>query len=232
MPRRARLELSSIPMHITQRGVNRCAVFFDPGDRRHYLRLLHRAARQHEIAVHAYALMDNHVHLLTSSEAVGSTSAAMRWLGQCYAQAFNRRYGRTGTLWEGRFKSCLVECENYLLAVYRYIDLNPVRAAMADSPEQYPWSSARGNLGLWRDPILTPHAVFQSLATHGDVRRRTYRDWLLQGISQQDLDAIRASLQQEKVLGSKRFRGMVKRTLNQDATWRPSGRPKTKRGRG
>lgn len=145
MPRRARLQLPGIPLHITQRGVNRGAVFVDDEDREHYQQLLQRACQDHAVALHAYVLMGNHVHLLMASDEAGSVSEALRWLGPCYVQAFNRRHRRSGTLWEGRFKSCLVDTDRYLLTVIRYIELNPLRARMADSAQAYPWSSARAH---------------------------------------------------------------------------------------
>lgn len=230
MPRRARLELPGVPLHITQRGVNRGAVFVDDEDRHHYLDLLSRATVSHGVAVHAYVLMGNHVHLLTSSEESGAISSAMRWLGQCYAQAFNRKYHRTGALWEGRFKSCLVDSDHYLLAVYRYIELNPVRAAMADAPELYRWSSVHGNLGLMSDQLLSPHPVFLGLGANMSSRAYAYRQWLMQGVHPDELRAIRGYLAQERALGSERFTSMVEKTLGQSAIWRPRGRP-TQSGR-
>lgn len=134
MPRQARLEIPGVPLHITQRGVNRCAIFLDDDDRRHYLCLLGESAAEHGLEIHTYVLMGNHVHLLVSSGESGQVSLAMRQLGQAYVTAFNRRHRRTGTLWEGRFKSCLVDSDRYLLTAYRYIELNPVRAAMVEKP--------------------------------------------------------------------------------------------------
>ena len=110
--------------------------------------LLTESARDNDMAIHAYVLMGNHVHLLVSTTRPGALSDAMRQLGQNYVPAFNRRHRRTGTLWEGRFKSCLVSTDHYLLTVYRYIELNPVRAAMVQAPEDHPWSSVHANLGL------------------------------------------------------------------------------------
>lgn len=225
MPRRARLELPGVPMHIMQRGVNRRSVFMDTDDREHYLRLLRRASKAQGISVHAYVLMGNHVHLLVTAQELGSISAAMHRLGQCYVQAFNRKHQRTGTLWEGRFKSCLVDTETYLLTVYRYIEQNPVRAAMIDSPEQYHWSSARGNLGLRSDPLLTPHPAFLALASDPETRVSVYAQWLMQGTCSKELDAIRAYLEQGKTLGSARFQKMVEQTTGRVASWRPRGRP-------
>ena len=112
MPRQTRLELPGTPLHITQRGVNRCAIFVDEEDRRHYYELLRDTVHEHGIAVHAYVLMGNHVHLLLTSPERDALSRAMRNVGQCYVQAFNRRHRRTGTLWQGRFKSCLVDGRN------------------------------------------------------------------------------------------------------------------------
>ena len=137
MPRRPRLELPGIPLHITHRGVNRAATFLDDGDFHEYRYCLGDALAAHGIALHAYVLMTNHVHLLLTSPVPGQLSAAMRQLGQRYVPAFNRKHGRTGTLWEGRFKSCLVDSERYLLTVHRYIELNPVRAAMVTAAEHY-----------------------------------------------------------------------------------------------
>ena len=135
MPRRPRLELPGIPMHVTQRGVNRCAIFVDDVDRHHYRRVLREACTKDAVAVHALVLMDNHVHLLLASSQPGNVSMAMRNAGQAYVQAFNMRHGRSGTLWQGRYKSSLVDSERYLLSVMRYIELNPVRAAMVATPE-------------------------------------------------------------------------------------------------
>jgi putative transposase len=126
MPRQPRLELLGVPMHVTQRGVNRCATFLDDEDHIHYLRLLLERSKKLVVNVHAYVLMINHIHLLLSSDAPGAVSRMMRQVGHTYVAAFNRRHQRTGTLWEGRLKSCLIDSEQYLLTVYRYIELNPV----------------------------------------------------------------------------------------------------------
>jgi putative transposase len=225
MPRRARLEVPGIPLHIVQRGVNRGAVFVDNEDRHHYLDLLNKVAVDYEVAVHAYVLMGNHVHLLMTSDEAGAISMAMRRLGQCYAQAFNRKYRRTGPLWEGRFKSCLVESDRYLLTVYRYIELNPVRAALAATPERYRWSSVHGNLGLLSDSLLSPHPVFLGLGADILSRGHAYRHWLVQGTDPDDLRIIRDYVSQERALGSPRFQSMVEKMLGHCVGFRPRGRP-------
>jgi hypothetical protein len=131
--------------------------------------------------------MGNHVHLLISTEKAGALSKAMRHIGQNYVSTFNRRHRRTGTWWEGRFKSCLVDSDRYLLTVYRYIELNPVRAAMVEMPEHYPWSSVRANLALLNDPIVTPHAAFLAMAPDRTQRAEAYRMWLRAGINDDEL---------------------------------------------
>jgi len=212
-------------MHITQRGVNRAAIFVDDDDRQHYLALLGVTLPRHHVALHAYVLMGNHVHLLTSAAQAGSISQALRNHGQCYVQAFNRRHGRTGTLWEGRFKSCLVDSDRYLLAVYRYIELNPVRAAMVATPEEHRWSSVHVHLGHRMDPLLTPHPVFDALGRDAADRAKAYRAWLYQPIESRELHVVREHLNQERALGDRRFQAMVEKTLNRPACVRPRGRP-------
>ncbi len=225
MPRQARLEIPGIPLHITQRGVNRCAIFLDGDDRRHYLRLLGESAARHGLSIHAYVLMGNHVHLLVSSGEAGKVSLAMRQLGQAYVTAFNRRHRRSGTLWEGRFKSCLVDSDRYLLTAYRYIELNPVRAAMVERPEHHHWSSVHANLALCEDVLVTPHARFLEMGATALMRAEAYRTWLSQGVSDDELTAIRRHLQQERALGSKRFQAMAERTLGRPVSLRRPGRP-------
>jgi putative transposase len=225
MPRRSRLELPGIPMHITQRGVNRAAVFIDNGDRYHYLSLLRSIFPQYNVALHAYVLMGNHVHLLASSPEAGAISCAMRKLHQCHVNAFNRRHRRTGTLWEGRFKSCLVDTDRYLLTVSRYIELNPVRAAIAVSPEEYRWSSVHAHLNLLTDPVHTPHPIYLALDRDDTVRAQVYREWLYEAIDDDELAAIRQHLKQERVLGDPRFQAMAEKALNRSVCVRPQGRP-------
>jgi len=226
MPRRPRLLIAGIPLHITQRGVNRGATFIDSQDRCLYRELLAGMAAEGDVLIHAYVLMSNHVHLLVTPISCGGLARAMRLLNQRYVAAFNRRHHRTGTLWESRFRSCLVETEGYLLTLYRYVELNPVRAAMVDAPEHYRWSSARGNLGMSRDPCLTPHPAYLALGVHAAVRANAYRDWLREGLANADLEAIRVHIRQERALGSPRFQAMVARTLNRPVAVRLRGRPR------
>lgn len=225
MPRTPRLLLPGVPLHITQRGINKGAVFLDDEDRHHFRRLL-RDALQSGIALHAFVLMDNHVHLLLTARTTRGLSCAMRRLGQCYVQAFNLRHRRCGSLWQGRFKSCLVQSERYLLNVMRYIELNPVRAAVVQRPEDHRWSSVHTHLGHAYDPLISPHPVY--LALGGDLaeRARNYRAWIDAGIAAEELAQLRSYARQERALGDERFQRMVEITLGRHASTRGRGRPR------
>ena len=145
MPRRARLSLPGIPWHIIQRGNNRSVCFHAEEDYYFYIYHLAELAARFGCAIHAYVLMTNHVHLLLTPEKANSVALLMKNLGQRYVQYVNRVYRRSGTLWEGRFRSCLTQTDDYVLACYRYIELNPVRAAMVRHPRDYRWSSYPAN---------------------------------------------------------------------------------------
>jgi putative transposase len=225
MPRRPRLDIPGIPMHLTHRGVNRAATFLEPGDPHAYLAALQDAMATHAVRVHAYVLMSNHVHLLVSADGTGAVGRAMRDVGRAYVPAFNRRHGRTGTLWEGRFKSCLVDTDDYLLRAYRYIELNPVRAAMVERPEEHPRSSVHANLGLRADALVTPHPLFAALGCADTPRAVAYRAWLDGGIAADELQGLRRHMQQERAWGSPRFQAMVEETLQRPARCRSRGRP-------
>ena len=204
-PRVPRLEIPGVPLHVTQRGVNRCAIFHDDHDRRCYRRLLWQACGRYGVYTHAFVLMGNHVHLLLAAPEAGAISNAMRQLGQTYAQQFNLKHGRTGGLWQGRFKSCLVGDDRYLLTVMRYIELNPVRAAMVAEPADYRWSSVHMHLGECRDPWLVPHPLYLALGTDAGARASLWKRWLREGIASDDISAIRRHLAQERALGGERF---------------------------
>ncbi len=226
MPRQARLFLPGVPLHVTQCGVNRGAIFVDDEDRRHYRRLLRNACQRHAVQVHAFVLMSNHVHLLVTAPTASVLAQAMRNAGQCYVQHFNARHRRCGTLWQGRFKSCMVDDGRHLLNVIRYIELNPVRAAMVAAPQEYRWSSVHTHLGIAHDPLVTQHPAYLSLGDTLAARAVAYGDWLRSAVPLGESVAIRNHLAQEKALGSPRFQEMVARTLNRSAVWMPRGRPR------
>jgi putative transposase len=163
MARQPRLVVPDIALHIVQRGVDRQDCFSEETDRVVYLALLRELSAETRCAVHAYCLMTNHVHVLLTPATDEGPSVLMRKVGQRYVPYFNRRYGRTGTLWEGRFKSCLVESARYVLGCHRYIECNPARAGMVPHPGAYRWSSYRANVGLGGDALITPHPEYTAL---------------------------------------------------------------------
>jgi len=191
MARRLRQILPGVAVHIIQRGVNRAACFRIEADYLVYLSNLRHLSAKHGCAVHAYCLMTNHVHLLLTPSHAGSCTAMMRDLGQRYVPYFNWRHDRTGTLWEGRFRSCIAESSHYVLACYRYIELNPVRASMVNNPADYLWSSYAVNSGLRSDPFLSPHLEFTALALDSEKRHTAYRGLFDQEMDPALLQAIR-----------------------------------------
>lgn len=213
MARRPRLVLPAVPLHIIQRGNNRNPCFAGETDYLVYLSLLRQYAAASACQIHAYVLMTNHVHLLLSSGSRDGPSMLMRRLGQHYVQYFNRRHGRTGTLWEGRFRSCLVEQERYLLICHRYIELNPVRAHMVNDPGAYPWSSFRTNALGEENALITPHVVYAGLGKHAAERRSAYRYLFHEAMSDQLLDQIRYASNSNSPLGPDTFVADTSRLL-------------------
>jgi putative transposase len=175
MPRLSRLVIPGVAMHVVQRGHDRKDCFRHDTDRLVYLSNLRDLASQTKCALHAYCLMTNHVHLLLTPSAEDSCARLMRNLGQRYVQYFNRRYDRRGTLWEGRFHSCLVDSGEYVLGCYRYIERNPVRARMVASADTYAWSSHNGNAGRSENRLLSPHAQYLALSERQAARLAAYR---------------------------------------------------------
>lgn len=226
MPRNNRLDIPGIPQHIVQRGNNRLPCFLDDGDRQRYLQLLNIYAKEHGCAIHAYVLMQNHSHLLATAEGPGGLSLMMQALGRTYVKYFNRRHCRTGTLWEGRFKSCPVESDDYLLACYRYIELNPVRAKIVADPAEYGWSSFARNASNQYDPLVTPHPTYLTLGLTPEACATNYKTMVYAGLSSKMVTEIRQYLHKQAALGNDRFRKMVELKTRQFAGIRSVGRPR------
>ena len=163
MARHPRVVLPNTAMHIVQRGNNRTECFKADADRLVFLSMLRDLSVLTHCVIHAYCLMTNHVHVLLTPDSEAGPSLMMRDLAGSYGSYFNRQHTRTGTLWEGRFRSCLVESASYVLGCYRYIEMNPVRAGMVISPRAYAWSSHRANAQLAHNPLLAPHPEYAAL---------------------------------------------------------------------
>jgi putative transposase len=231
MARRRRLVYPGIALHVIQRGVNRAACFHGDSDYLVYLSHLRQLSAKHGCALHAYCLMTNHVHLLVTPGRTDSCTAMMRDLGQRYVPYFNERHGRTGTLWEGRFRSCIVESARYVLACYRYIELNPVRARMVDHPQTYPWSSHAVNSGSHADPSLMPHSEFIALAVEGEAQGVAYRRLFEEALDGSLLAAIRDTTNTGYPLVSDDFKSRVLEPLGWKITPAKPG-PRSSRGPG
>jgi putative transposase len=190
MARVARLVVPDVALHIIQRGNNRNACFAHDSDYLTYLSTLRQLSVKHECKVHAYCLMTNHVHLLVTPSRAEACGLLMRDLGRSYVLYFNRRHDRSGTLWEGRFRSCIAESSRYVMACYRYIELNPVRAGMVGEPGSYAWSSHAANVGLRPDPMLEPHCEYLALANVAS-RQAAYRGLFKQFLDEGMVRAIR-----------------------------------------
>jgi putative transposase len=225
MPRRARLAIAGIPWHIIQRGNNRSACFYAPEDYRRYLETLRELAEKHGCAIHAYCLMTNHVHLLLTPARPDSAARLMKHLGQRYVQYINRTYRRSGTLWEGRFRSCRTQDDVYVLACYRYIELNPVRAHMVAHPSDYPWSSYRANADGRPDALLTAHGEYMRLGSTQETRRSAYRALFAAHLDPVRLTEIRAATNGNYALGDERFQAEIANALSRRVIAGKGGRP-------
>lgn len=227
MPRQPRLILPGVAVHITQRGNNRSDCFRRDGDYMLYLLHLRELADKLGCEVHAYCLMTNHVHMLLSPPSPDACTVLMRNLGQRYVQHFNKAHERSGTLWEGRFRSFLVESARYALACYRYIEQNPVRAKMVRGPADYPWSSHRANTGLRPDPLVTPHAEYLALSEDPAKRVQAYRDLFGEALDPSDVKRIREATHGGLPLGSEAFKARMEINLGRKLRHGRPGRPKS-----
>ena len=226
MPRRPRLVLPHVPLHLIQRGNNRQVCFVADEDYRFYLDWLKEFAGHTGCQVHAYVLMTNHVHLLVSADHGEAPGALMKALGQRYVQYCNRTYRRSGTLWEGRYRSCLTQAEDYLLACQRYIELNPVRAGMVEHPADYRWSSYRANAQGEEDALVTPHEVYLALGNATEPRLAAYRELFRSELEPGLLNQIRQASNGNFALGSTRFADELAAALGRRVTPGKSGRPR------
>ena len=226
MPRRARLAVAGIPWHIVQRGNNRSACFYAEQDYHYYLDTLAKQAEKWECQVHAYVLMTNHVHLLLTPTHREGPSLLMKHLGQRYVQYVNRTYRRSGTLWEGRFRSCLAQSESYVLTCYRYIELNPVRAGMVSHPGAYPWSSYRANGEGRANLLMSPHDEYLRLGQDDASRCTAYRGLFQAHVDDDMLADIRQATNGNYVLGNQRFKEEIERALGRRGEAGQPGRPR------
>lgn len=226
MPRPKRLNIAGVPQHLVQRGNNRQVCFQQQADYRLYLKLLKVACRRHYCDVHAYVLMTNHVHILMTPHKPEGASLVFRDLGRDYVRQFNKRHRRTGTLWEGRFKSSLVDTDQYLLACYRYIELNPVRARMVEKPADYPWSSYCANALGESSGLIIPHGMWLSLGNDDFRRRKAYLSLFDSTLSAAQLKSIQDGLSKGLPTGDSSFRRELEKLYSVTFGHGKRGRPR------
>ncbi|MBQ0712862.1 MAG: transposase [Porticoccus sp.] len=215
-----------LPQHIIQRGNNRSVCFADEQDFSAYAHWLKEYADKFEVSIHAWVFMTNHVHLLATPAKEDGVQLLMQSLGRRYVQYFNFTYRRSGTLWEGRYKSCAVQQEDYLLACYRYIELNPVRAGMVTDPSDYIWSSYHSNgLGV-KSTLCTPHSEYMALGDNLEKRLSSYRELLKGHVDSDLITDIRQSINRGLLLGSERFKDEVELLYGRRVKPAKMGRPK------
>ena len=231
MPRRARMYIGGRPYHIVQRGNNREACFIEEENYQFYLELWERLSQRYGVSVHAYCLMTNHIHFLVTPETETSVSNTMKVVGSRYAQYINLKYGRTGTLWEGRHRASLIQDERYMLTCYRYIELNPVRAGMVTQPEEYCWSSYGVN--AWGDKHwLTPHTEYQRLGKTTEEQCHAYRELFRYHLSDADIHGIRQAAHYCQPIGDDRFCEQIQLKYGIKLGKTQRGRPKKQLAKG
>lgn len=225
MPRRTRMYLPGMPYHIVQRGNNREPCFIEAENYQFYLSLWESISKRYGVSVHAYCLMTNHIHFLLTPETESSISNTMQVVGSRYAQYINLKYKRTGTLWEGRHRSSLVQSNKYFLTCMRYIELNPVRAGMVHKPEEYKWSSYGAN--VWGDTSwVKPHEEYLQIGKNVTERAHAYREMFRNQICDQDLHTIRLAAHYSQPVGDDRFREFIEKKYQIKLGHMKRGRPK------
>ncbi|MGD9602285.1 MAG: transposase [Gammaproteobacteria bacterium] len=228
MARLLRLCPAGVTLHLSQRGNNRHTCFADEQDFAAYAHWLRAAAVQYVVAVHAWVFMTNHVHLLVTPTEADAVPRMMQTVGRRYVRYFNHRHGRTGTLWEGRYKSCVVQHEDYLLTCHRYIEMNPVRAGMVNRPQDYRWSSYHANGLGRRSELRTPHAMYLALGSDETTRLAAYRELFDAPINTHLVEAIRAATNKGLAFGNDPFKDEIEKLCARRVRPMSTGRRKAR----
>jgi len=229
MARLPRLTVPGLPHHVIQRGNNRQPIVRDDADREALLSLIVASAREHRVALHAWVLMDNHFHLLLTPETADGVPKMMQAVGRSYVRRFNDRHQRSGTLWEGRYKSTLVQTDRYFLACMVYLDLNPVRAGMVSDPKQHLWSSHRHHIGQAIDRGVTPHPVYWALGNTPFAREAAYAELVHAGLPRDQQLAITDATLHGWALGDAGFAGQIQTRTERRPVKARRGRPPMER---
>ena len=228
MPRHARSIIANVPYHIIHRGNNKQTIFFSDDDCLSLLGIIREAKGKYRCKLYAYCMMSNHIHLLIEPLIREHLALFLKLIAQKYAQHVNYFYKRTGTLWEGRFKSSPVSMDNYLLACCRYIEMNPVRAGLVSSPEEYRWSSYRGKTGIVKDELLDLDLWYESLGSAEEERQKRYSQWFRESIPTREWDLIRKATNKGGAFGDDNFKARIEKAIGRTIELREKGRPRKK----
>ncbi|MES3022970.1 MAG: transposase [Pseudomonadota bacterium] len=225
MARLPRLVIPHQPHHVIQRGNDRQRIFRDDEDHQRFLGWLRESAKEFKVAIHAYVLMGNHLHLLASPSDPNGLAQMMQRVGRYYVPWFNHKYGRTGSLFQGRFKTSLVDAERYFMVCSRYIELNPVRARLVADPRDYPWSSYRHHAGVQPDPLVTDHALFWALGNTPFQREAAYTELAGRALGDAELAIINQAVLKGWPLGSDAFKQDLQQKMKRQVLPAKRGRP-------
>ena len=223
MPRMARIVVPNLPHHIVQRGHNRNAVFVEEADYAYYLETLDHWKRELDVLVYSWCLMTNHVHLILSpGDDADALGKLMKRLAGRQTRYVNKQEHRTGSLWEGRFKSSPIQTDSYLLQCCRYVELNPVKAGMVKRAEDYPWSSFRSKVGLEASTLLDHDPCYQAMS----APEQLYRQFVEQGIPDEEQHFIHDRVQCNGLTGGSAFTDEVELRTGLRIEHRLPGRPR------
>jgi putative transposase len=226
MARLPRLVVPHQPHHVIQRGNDRQEIFRDEEDYLAFLKWMREAARLFKVAIHSYVLMPNHVHLLASPSDASGLAKMMQWIGRYYVPYFNRKHRRVGTLWQGRYKATVIDSERYFMTCCRYIELNPVRAHLAQSPSEYRWSSFSHHAGITPDPYLTDHPLYWALGNTPFDRQAAYKGLMEQALTSQEAVELKEATYKGWALGSDQFKAALEKQTRRRVRPARRGRPR------
>lgn len=228
MGRQSRINIVGIPQHIVQTGHNRLPCFFDEQDYEFYLSSLRAASDQYQVEIHAYVLLPSSIQIIATPRIDKGISSMMQSLGRRYVQYINHRYKRSGTLWEGRYKSSLIDSENYLLTCYRYVELRPLHLGLVENLSDYPWSSYHHHCGDKTDWLLQDHKLFKALGNTRVERGNAYSESFRHKFDRRLIEYVAETVNMGQVLGGEKFKEEIEKIADHRVTPRKRGRPKKK----
>ena len=225
MARLPRLVIPYQVHHVIQSGNNAQDVFRDDSDYTAFLSWMRDAAKQFKVAIHAYVLLPNQVNLLVTPSDGSGLGRLMQWVGRQYVPYFNRKYNRSGTLWQGRYKATVIDAERYLMTCSRYIELSPVQLGVVSGPEEYAWSSYAHHVGLKLDPLVTDHPLYWALGNTPFDREVAYKALLEHALTTEEVSLVKEATLKAWVLGSERFKASLAKTTHRRISPAKRGRP-------